>query len=115
MITETIKYKNYKLRGISIFYAKRKNFDSQVIRVHFEELDGLSFFIDCDSGDWRSELVHVSDCTTMSEEEFFQYSVMWEYEIPVELVREVQTIGVRFTQMDPDTYDKEVHVIEVQY
>lgn len=92
--TETIMHHVFTLGDHTIFVAKRKDFLDHTIRVHLSPSNDMSFYVDCDTSNLEAMIVGVLDCTEMCEEEFFQYSLLWEHAIPIELVRKVQKMGI---------------------
>lgn len=112
---ESIESQASRIVVYKIFYAKRINFPEHSIRVHKTPYNDLVFYIDSVSEDFMASVVPVLDCTTMSDEEFFQYSLVWEHAIPIELVREVQKIGIQRLHAYTDLSDSLNSTIQVQY
>lgn len=52
------------------------------------------FDIDLNRESITAPYINVQDLTVLSEEEFFQAMLTWDYSIPIELAREIQRVGI---------------------
>ena len=66
---------------------------SKVVYVKLRDREFI-FDIDLDRESIMAPYIHVKDLTVLSEEEFFQEMLTWDYDIPIELAREIQRVGI---------------------
>lgn len=97
MMTENITCEWYTYNTIEndntlIFQCHRNEHMRHVIRVHKRD-DGWYFYIDEDKFSLQ-QMHKVPKLADMGEDEYFQLMLVWDYQIPIGLVREVQQIAI---------------------
>lgn len=88
---------NYKLIYHSDQDLTFSGWDDDIQRqvVYVKLRDGKWVFdIDLDRESIMSPYIHVPNLTVLSEEEFFQAMLTWDYSIPIEFARVIQRVGI---------------------
>lgn len=105
------------------FAANLTNDTKRVVYVKLRAGE-LWLQIDEDRQNIMSPFMDIKDLSVLSEEEFFQESLIWDYTLPIELVRVVQSHGIEkirtFTKYDetkvgPHFYDTSNWIHTVEY
>lgn len=105
------------------FAANLANDTKRVVYVKLRAGE-LWLQIDEDRQNIMSPFMDIKDLSVLSEEEFFQESLIWDYTLPIELVRVVQSHGIEkirtFTKYDetkvgPHFYDTSNWIHTVEY
>lgn len=94
------------------FYCRLKSSKDRQILVR-KEKDVLSFSMT--NIDISSEYMCIKNLTELSEEEFFQESLVWKHNFSIELVREMQVLGIGVLQYPSTIREGTVLESVIQY